>query len=95
MDLDVHQRESALWRDDDMKSHELYLTTSSNNELAGNTFLQWELIPDGNTYKIKSVSSRNYLDGRNSSNTGIEVYLTNSSNRTLPKYLQWIITKAR
>ena len=64
----------------------LFLT---NRSPAGDTYLQWEIIPYGETFALRSVSSGNYLDGRGPGMTGLhQVALTNRSPDG-DTYLQW------
>lgn len=70
----------------------LFLTDRSP---VADKYLQWELIPYGKTFAIKSVSSGNYLDGRSYSTAppgprGNGIGLTNR-NPHGDNYLQWEI----
>ena len=56
-----------------------------------NKYFQWRLIKCGAKFAIRSVSSGNYLDGRNPNHTGIKLFLTNRPPQN-DKYLQWNIT---
>ena len=71
---------------------QVMLSNSRGRNPATDGYFQWELIPAANhSYNIRSISSGNYLDGRNPEHTGIQVMLNNSRGRNpaTDRYFQW------